>query len=113
MRVLRRRDDAGQARTHDGREDPPAPVRRGGALVERDDISNVCAQSGAPVTHGTKPLRNVSAVANEQSWASLHRFGTTNATLTLGSNLANGWMLAHWAVPETDVKLIAGLCLRA
>ena len=65
------------------------------------------------MTLGTKPLRKASAVASEQSWASLQRFGTTKATLTEGSNLASGWMFAHWPVPETDVKLIAGLCLRA
>ena len=44
---------------------------------------------------------------------SLQRFGATKAKLTPGSKLARGWMLSHWVLPETNVKLIAGLCLRA
>src|SRR5689334_18155017 len=75
--------------------------------------SRVWAQSAEPVTFGTKPRRKASAVASEQSWASLHRLGTTKATSTEGSKLASGWMLAHWAVVETELKLIAGTCLRA
>jgi hypothetical protein len=85
-------------------------------LVEpssKEMTRSVWAKSGAPVTSGTNPRRKVSAVASEQSCASLQRFGTTNATFTLGSKRASGWILAHWLEPETKVKLIAGSCLRA
>src|ERR1035437_9044083 len=74
---------------------------------------SVCAHSGAAKTLGRNARRKASPCAAEQSCMSLQRFGTTKATFTPGSKFASGWMLAHWLLPETNVKLIAGLCLRA
>ena len=75
--------------------------------------SSVCAQSGALMTFGTNDFRKLSAVASEQSCASLQRFGTTNDTLAFGLKSASGWTFPHWLLAETEVKLIAGTCLRA
>ena len=106
------RHDARQPLAGDQREDaaPAADIR--GALVEGDDEQRVW-----PVRRredlGRNARRKASPWAAAQSCMSLQRFGTTKAKLTPGSKLARGWMLSHWALPETNVKLIAGLCLRA
>ena len=90
---------------------PPPPT----SVVpsSKETTSSVCGQFGAARTWGRNARRKASPWAAPQSCMSLQRFGATKAKLTPGSKLARGWMLSHWVLPETNVKLIAGLCLRA